>query len=202
MLLQGTILYYNPSTRVGSVETISGIFQATNYLFPADQAYPAAVNSFLVPSEYNTVFPSHTFNETDKVVLYKDSFENLIILGRINSGNSTTTTQPFVLYQPGKFTVTKLLTVQANVPVELKDFANRALVRKVKITKVAGGEFTFKILNTNEELQASWGDGEVILENVLEDYAGFFFEATNFTCVLLFNTSGTYELEIVGERFS
>ena len=51
------------------------------------------------------------------------------------------------------------------------------------------------------ELQASWGDGEVILEDDLVDDAGLFFESYDYSARLNFSPIGEYNIEIVGERF-
>lgn len=204
MLLQGFIISYDSSTRIAIVQIEGTPLFAKNFLFVGAPESTDLVNNYLLRSEKDTVKPSHTFDYGDIVLVKRDDLENLIVLGKILTYPKPTTpiAPETVVYELGKFYVDKNITVGPSKIVTLDNFANRALVRKIKVTKLTNAIFTVKVYNSKNELQASWGDGEVLLENELTDDAGFFFESYNYSLKLELSEVGDYHIYILGERFS
>ena len=206
MLILGVILDYNSSSRTANVEVNGRIVSAVNYIYPSDVISTNIVNKFLTAEEKDTIIPSYHFYNGEEVLLTDDALGNLFILGKIigdgRATTTTTTTQPQNIYKLGKFIIHRTYATDLNGYVEIPLFANRAYIRKINVIKVSGGDFTVKIYNNMDELQASWGDGEVILENELVDDAGLFFESYDYTVKFKFSKIDDYEIKVVGERFS
>jgi hypothetical protein len=203
MLLRGVVLSYDFYGRTGVVEVSGTLVSAKNYILPGEQPSPNIINPFLVAAEKNTITPSHTFDQGDQVVLSDSGLGEIVILGKISSApRIVTQAVEEDIYALGKFVIDKNIVTDINGEFLLPKFANRAFVRKVHIIKNTGGEFTVKVFNNQNELQAAWGDGEVVLEDELIDNAGFFFESYNFAATLKLEPAGAYEIYFVGERFA
>jgi hypothetical protein len=205
MVFRAVVRNYDSRSRTGTVELDSlKTVNVKNYIYPSDNPSEDIVNGFLTDQDKNTVLPSHDFFSGSVVAVYKDIFDSYFILGNIigQTTSTTTTLAPANLYKLGRFEFDILKETDTSGNVYINPFAKRALVRKVKITKLDGGPFIVKLFNDVNQLQASWGDGEVILEDELIDDAGLFFEAEDYMAVINLNPTGLYKIYFLGERFS
>lgn len=201
-MIQGTIVYYNPLSREAGVNVRNyGNLTAFNILPPGVSPTTSIVNIFLEPHEVNTVLPSELFNGGDLVAVYEENgtwkILGLIIAEAANIVPAVGRPGPGLLEISNQ-----VVTTNDFSKVTLVEFAERAYINQIKVVANAGGNFTVKIYNGENELQASWGNGSVTLTDQLNDQGGFPFSSKNRRAVIELIPGGNYTISFIGERFA
>ena len=201
MLVPATIVSYDIISRTATVSIPGwGREQAKNVLPTGVTPSLTIANSYLEKYEANTVMPSDNFQSPENVGLVQNGSDWLLlgrIVGNVSDG-------PVIVGRalPGLMDITMTVTTDAAGVVYIQEVAERAQVQKITVQPSAGGNFSVKFYNSNNQLQASWGDGSVTLSDSLVDAAGFGFKSDNRVAKLVMLPAGTYTVTLLGERFA
>lgn len=201
MAVQGTLLGYNPQSRFAIVDVPGrGRVSALNYL-PEGQLPDASLVNILLPAnESGTILPSETYRTGDQVGLLEES-GNWSLLGLVVAAPRAI---PEVGVRPGPGPIDIVIdfTTDGLGKYTLKEVGERAQLNTLKVVAKAGGDFTLKMYNGQDQLQGSWGDGDIPATDQFHDPAGFPWRSVDRHAHLILSPAGEYHLELTGERFA
>lgn len=201
MLITGNIVSYNSLNRTALVSISGwGVVSAQNVLPANVEPSLNVANNFLERYELNTVMPANNFQSPESVGLIQDGTD-WVLLGHIvanSSENTTFTGRP----GPGLLNISNSISTDGSGTFFIREVGERAWINQIKVVSQAGGNFTVKVYNSANQLQASWGDGSVTLSNTLEDVAGFYFTSESRVAKLVLSPAGNYQVSLFGERFA
>jgi hypothetical protein len=200
-VIKGTLISYDTLSRIAGVNIAGrGIIAAENIIGPNTSLPMELVNTFLSLSEIGTVTPSSSFTVGDIVAIVIDNGQYKLL--GITAAAYTPTNYLVTRKSPGAIDLNQDITTDDTGNYIIEEFGERCQINTIKVTKSTNTEFSLSIYGSNNNLQASWGNGSTTILKTFEDNAGFGFRSPDRSLYLFFDTPGVYSLQITGERFA